>query len=215
MSQTIYKMLLEQNPLEHKQAKWELELNCQLDEWYMRSFKDNILVTNVPKYRSFQYRLLHRSIITNKHLFHWNKRTDKLCSLCGSHEESYIHLFFMCNHVNQLWEWVKEFGQQLGEEVHLEKRNIIFNRIANNPQHVINFVCLIVKQYIYKQRCLGERIRVHQIRELVHRVQNYEKFYARKNNNLRKFCSKWKVFNDPDIVISSANQLTYEYIKQL
>ena len=42
-------------------------------------------VTNVTKYRSFQYRLLQRGLVTNIQLYKWDIVEDNLCTFC--HQE--------------------------------------------------------------------------------------------------------------------------------
>ena len=56
---------------EIKLRKWEIELQMEIDtDTFLVCFKDLYKVSNVPKYRSFQYRLLQRAIVTNIHLKH-------------------------------------------------------------------------------------------------------------------------------------------------
>ena len=63
--------------------------------------------------------------------------------------------------------------------------------IENDRSHVKNFVCLLVKQYIYRQRCLGEKLTNQQFREHVLKVQNMEKYIAIKNSKSGKHQKKW------------------------
>ena len=77
-----------------KQIDYQTFTNC---------FQDIRLVTNVPKYGSFQYRLLHRAIITNVHLKHWGKVENDLCTFCEKDRETYLHLFIFCEHVEKIW----------------------------------------------------------------------------------------------------------------
>ena len=57
-----------------KCEQWAKDIGYILDEDVLTTFLDHIhAVTNVPKYRSFQYRLLYRAIITNIQLKHWGK----------------------------------------------------------------------------------------------------------------------------------------------
>ena len=90
--------------LTNKHRQWEHELGfefpyCEL----IAGIKEVYVVTNVPKYRSFQYRLLNRAIITNAHLYRWGKIVDNKCSFCGQDKETYSHIFVMCDEVKKLW----------------------------------------------------------------------------------------------------------------
>ena len=60
--------------------------------------------------------------------------------------------------------------------------NVIFNYIAKPVNHVANLIYLIVKQYIYKKRCLGQRLLDEKLIRSIHNVQNMEKYIAIKND---------------------------------
>ena len=82
--------------LHSKINKWSQVLgNITADEFYLQF---NILQksTNVPKYRSFQYRLLHRALIFNEHLYAWGYIDDDSCLLCETEKESMEHAMFSC-----------------------------------------------------------------------------------------------------------------------
>ena len=64
--------------------KWENELGMEIDkEIFLNCFQEINIVTNVSKYRSFQYRLLHRALVMNTHLFHWGLADSQNCTFCG------------------------------------------------------------------------------------------------------------------------------------
>ena len=69
--------------LHPKKEKWEEELSIQMTyESYLKEFLNIRKVTNITKYRSFQYRLLHRAIVTNETLYKWKiERKSKLREL--------------------------------------------------------------------------------------------------------------------------------------
>ena len=91
-----------------KCQKWENELAREIHvDDFRKEFININKVTNVPKLRSFQYRLLHRAIITNIHLNRWGKIESDGCSFCHKSSESYSHLFATCTSVVELWEKVQ------------------------------------------------------------------------------------------------------------
>ena len=57
--------------------------------------------------------------------------------------------------------------------------------------HVINFICLIAKQYIYRQRCLQRQIGVNSFLYEIRHIENVEKYIAIKNGHLSKHNKKW------------------------
>ena len=107
----VYEHLIEKsNALMEKCIAWEEELCTEINyETFIRCFNDIYKVTNVAKDRSFQYRLLHRAIITNVHLARWGKCPDNLCTFCNETKETYVHLFIYCKYVEQLWIRCDEF----------------------------------------------------------------------------------------------------------
>ena len=156
-------------------------------------FKDIHYVTNIPKYRSFQYRLLQRTIVTNISLYNWNMKESKICDRCEKEDETYIHLFIMCQKVKPFWLKVKEFMKEFSEEsIVFSTDTVIANKLVLNPGNIKNFICLMAKQYIYKQRCLREKISYKGFIKQVCRVKAMEKYYATKNNRLKKYQVKWK-----------------------
>ena len=132
--------------------QWERELEHKVDiQQFEQCFKDVYRVTNVPKLRSFQYRLLQRAIITNIQLVHWGVKSTNLCSFCELQRESYTHLFVKCEYVKELWLKVEPLMDCFSKDkISFDVDAIMCNRlITTNPAHVKNLICLIVKQYIY------------------------------------------------------------------
>ena len=171
LSRNAYETLIEDKSLSHKIEKWnfELDVNITTDELY-RYFKNIYITTNIPKFRSFQYRLIHRAIITNVHLYKWRKISSDLCSFCGECRETYSHLFVMCKNIREIWVKTEEFLMSYNEsEIIFNIPNVIFNQLISSPRNVKNFVCLMLKQYIYKQRCLKQVPTFYEFRSILQR----------------------------------------------
>ena len=60
--------------------------------------------TTVMKYRSFQYRLIMRAVITNVHLQRWGIIETDACTFCQAEVETYRHLFSECPAVQDIWQ---------------------------------------------------------------------------------------------------------------
>ena len=143
--------------LQEKVQKWKKELQTTIEySQFLQCIADICRVTNITKYRSFQYRLLNRGIVTNIHLKHWNILSSHHCSFCNRSRETYIHLFIECEKVQPLWikleAWLEHNFNAGSIEFGLD--TVIANKIMGNPSHLYNFVCLLMKQFIYKHRCL-------------------------------------------------------------
>ena len=157
-----------------------------------QAFKNVYTATNVPKLRSFQYRLLHRAVITNVLLQKWRIVESSNCTFCNDSIESYVHLFVNCEFVQPLWEQVKNIYQELTEEqLYLCPNDIICGTVDRNKPSLANYICLLTKQYIYKQRCLKQKLSLEELCIRIYYYKNIEKFIATKNNCLEKFRKKW------------------------
>ena len=63
----------------------------------------------------------------------------------------------MCQHVQTLWISLEEYVMTYSwEEIDFDIRNVMFNKLIPQVGHIKNFLCLVTKQYIYRQCCLQE-----------------------------------------------------------
>ena len=124
----------------------ELEIELTVDE-FNRSISRMYTITNVPKLRSFQYRVMHRALVLNTHLNRWGMREDNLCSFCQNSKETIQHIFVNCKHTKALWMSVNKTIENRGKNCNLLENasSLIFN---NFKQPLVNIVVLITKQYI-------------------------------------------------------------------
>ena len=149
-------------------------------------------VTNVGKYRSFQYRMLHNAIVTNIDLMHWKIKESDLCSFCQKERETVKHLFWECEKVRVLWNGIFKYIERNYEGPTKQNwSSILSNQLHDNPIHVNNFICLVVKQYIYQRRCLDKSLNVQECISVINSARSYEKFYAIRNGKLHKHNKKW------------------------
>ena len=193
-TKTIYTSLIkaEKVSLCEKTERWIKDLETSLVEEEFIKLCDRIHhITCVGKLRSFQYRLLHRAIVTNIHLAKWGMMESDLCSFCGLDRETYLHVFIQCPNVCKMW--------NVGRGV-LDKRGFVYDndsrsRLLRNlsQKSAVNMVYVIIKQYIYSKRCrkqtLSDRELLHTINDFI----NIEKFYAVKDIKLSKFNAKWNI----------------------
>ena len=127
-SRKVYTFLREDIMLLHnKYVKWKQEIGdfCEGILDYGKMFLDLYKITNVPKYRSFQYRLLQRSLVTNIQLKQWGITVDNSCYFCRNEKETVIHMLIECPEVKKLWEDLKAY---LVQRFRLNSQNIICNK---------------------------------------------------------------------------------------
>ena len=198
LSSKVYKLLLDDVLLIHpKYLKWRQELGEDFSEDLLSfgmKHKDIYRVTNIPKFRSFQYRLLQRGIVTNVLLYKWKIIETETCSFCKEQKETILHLMCRCSKVQELWRqvwtYIKDrFDVQI---IDTSDKAIIFNEIVKNRKdHVVNFICLITKQFIYRQKCLKKEIHFPILKAYIHQIESVEKYSAIKNQKLSIHQKKW------------------------
>ena len=79
-----------------------------------------------------------------------------------------------------------------------------------------NFTCLVVKYYIYRQRCLHQQIAFQGFKNYLRNIEAMEKFYAVKNGklhlHLKKYNPKLRCENSEN---SNINEYIAQYINAL
>ena len=85
--------------------------------------------------------------------------------------------FWECQCVQQLWKQVFESIQMRFTDIlHVNPRNIICNTIVEKKGSAVNSVCLLTKQYTYRQRCLGKEKTFSSLKVYIRHVENIEKY---------------------------------------
>ena len=186
-------ILMDDDKIVQKRIKWDRDLNTVTPaQTFFKYFQNINKITNVNKFRSFQYRMLHRSIVTNKMLYIWKVVESPKCSFCKTEIETMIHLFVNCVKVQELWNHIKTVVEhRFRMRMELNAENLIMNTVHNNPSNIANFICLVVKQYIYRQRCHKKSLNVYEIESRILQLERLEKYIAIRNNKIKKHQIKW------------------------
>ena len=183
--------------INEKMYQWQKEFD--IEGSFRDCFNDLYKVTNVCKLWSFQYKLLMRVLVTNVHLERWKVLSSNLCTFCQKDKESYIHLFIWCEHVKNLWLKVETFMNEFStDHIVFGVDMVICNRLVEDPSHVKNFLCLLTKHYIYRQRCLKSKLVFQHYKRYVYQIKSMEKYIAISNQKLDKHSRKWGVLPDHD-----------------
>ena len=182
--------------LHNKFLKWTQDLGVDIApslKHYAERLKDVFSITNIAKLRSFQYRLLQRGLVTNINLKQWNIIDSELCTFCHQAPESVMHLMIECSEVKSMWTQFYSYIQnRFGvQDICVNPRDRILNQIVKSRNSVVNFVCLLFKQFLYRQRCLKEVLDFKQFERYVKNIEHMEKFIAKKNNRLDTHQKKW------------------------
>ena len=122
---------------------------------FQKHFKVLYCITNSVKLHNFQYRLLHNKIFCRDVLFHWKKTDDNICNFCNSEKQTILHLMFYCRCVMLIWQKMQTTVCKGGIDMELCISNIIYNNYYERPEHVLNTIVLIAKQFFYRCMCMN------------------------------------------------------------
>ena len=108
----------------------------------------------VATIKNVHVRLIHSSLVTSSFLPTCKIRESDLCSFCHQDKETIEHLFWTCPVVHAFWEeLIACFWPYIDMSAVLNLRNVLLG-ITNTKQfELINLIILMVKRYIYVQRC--------------------------------------------------------------
>ena len=166
-------------------VEWDLDFYCLL-------FKQIRVLSDVTKIRNFQYRLLQRSITTNKDLCRWKIIESEMCTFCKSEIETVLHLFYYCDNAQRLWQRFAIFCKsEWNVQVKVDAAVVISNHFHKPIRHIINGVGLILKHYIYVKRCLNQQCHFDNFLIYLARIKNIEKYISVKNETIGKYVKKW------------------------
>ena len=203
------------NKLENVWKKWCSEGILDLEYTaFLKLFTKIKSFSNVPKYRSFQYRLLTRALVTNVDLYRWKIIGSPMCTFCNLCLETPIHLLFECIKVKDLWLDVSHYVlDKFKTPLRIEKESVITNKIAKKDCHYLNSIVLVVKQHIYMKRCMKQPLSRDVVIEVINRLQKTEMYIAKSCNTLKKHNSKW--YTNASNCITSFDDIIEQYIEEM
>ena len=136
-----------------------------------------------------------------------------LCTFCGEQIENLLHLFVYCEKVQIIWKQVETFVKRFTSvKLNTSPKAIICNSVHSKPTHIVNFVCLIVKQYIYRKKCQKDRLDIRELKASILQQENIEKYIAQKHGKLGKHIAKWYPCDYKER--RNNNVELYEYVDQ-
>ena len=185
----VYRHLNTNDQIVNSKIAW-LATQTGLDigrEQYIKYVQAINKITISTKLRSFQYHLLMNALITNILLKIYGIKDTNLCTFCDEEIETLQHVFYGCKIVKPIWSKIA-LDYEI-KEISYDK--IICNNCHNNPKNVINCVVLIVKQYLYRNRCLQQRISYEACKQSIKEYEMIEEEIAKSKNKLNLHRIKW------------------------
>ena len=158
---------------------------------YRKRFRELHTTVKIAKYKDFQYRLLLNKIVTGDKLFLWGIIDSDSCKLCNTGTETVLHLFFHCKYAQMIIKFISEICDNNNIEIEINPLKFILGNIHENPNHVINFICIVLKQFLYRHRCQGSTFHQNQVKTETDHLHDIEYFIHKRNNRLYQHIKKW------------------------
>ena len=143
----FYWILNEQNPTPLPTA------NTELNEW-QTFFKSGRKICKENKLREFQFKFLHRVVVTKKELFRFGIKQDNDCLFCGE-EDSIDHTFINCQFTKSFRESVfRWFNSKNNSNLLPSLKESLFGLSENLPNNSrlsakLNYTLLFMRCYTY------------------------------------------------------------------
>ena len=101
---------------------------------------------------------------------------------------------YNCNKVKVLWNEVKLICTPVSfdEDFSISLENVIYNTPRDNPKVVENVIVLITKSYIYKTKCLNEKLSINALRNCLREYKEIERNIALRKHKIDHHNAKWE-----------------------
>ena len=134
--------------------QWKVNLHGNItDEDIYEAFSHLYTITSSTKYQTFQFRLLHRILVTNEDLYQWKLKQTDICTFCEEEIETISHLLLECEVTKLFWNNIEEWLYRICDiRIHIPPKDIILGKI-NIENNLFDLVYLVGKQYLYGCRC--------------------------------------------------------------
>lgn len=177
---------------------WQHDLSCTIeDEKWNSIIVDQYLLTNFDQLRWFQYRIIHRLLVTNVKRNKYDRSVSDKCQFCQHAKETPMHLLVECRTTQKFWfawqKWIKYFFKI---QVELDPFVIIFNQYSGQFRPLINTMILIAKQHIYASKCMNVPLRFNTFAQRLAQICNIEKTVALRNGKIDKHDKKWRLYQE-------------------
>jgi hypothetical protein len=175
------------------EIKWNNEIP-NLDWRYI--YQMPFLSTIDAKLRSFQIKFTNRIIPTNKLLFKQKIVNSTLCDFCCRDTETIKHMYYDCQHVQNLWTWIHTWLNEKEVEFNLNFQTACFGvQKKSRNDSLINMIILLAKYYIFKCKMENSIPKPDFFLMYVKERKMIEECIAETKNKMNKHNQKWGALN--------------------
>ena len=179
------------------QEKWMSD--CNIDENSINWKHSYILpfhCTGETRLRTFQFKLLHRRIATNRYLNRIGISLTDTCTFCEQNSETLIHLFWDCVYTQTFWQnfqsWLIQ--HQVKSNTFVLSLPICLGLVDNIEDVLLHHALLTARFHIYSSKIKKNLPNIEIFSKIFLKCQEIERLYAFKIDTVKKFNSKWGHF---------------------
>ena len=103
-----------------------------------------------------------------------------------------LHILYFCEVSTEIHKTLYDLAMENNIVVNFEPSQFILNSVHENPNHVINFVTIFLKQYLYRNRCMNKKPTKEGFLIQLINHQNMEFSNAKRNRKTGKHKKRWK-----------------------
>ena len=176
--------------------KWCQELAISNDEdIWKKYFKVAYEACMDTKMRIFQWKILHRSIVTNSKLLLFGIYDNNLCTFCHCKEETLVHLFIECKYVQELWSKLIDWlHPNIVLQKEMEPKDLLFGVVGYGENQLMNLILILYKRYIYVSRCYKQSLSFEKLLNFIKDYYKHETWVNQQYSNTdKKVKKKWDV----------------------
>ena len=174
--------------------KWNTTFVIDENDW-ASIYRIPYLCNRDTYLQSMQFRIIHRIFPCNKWFSVLKVSDTELCEFCGL-SDTIEHYLYQCDKIGNFWSELQMWYNSISDvKVILTCKHVIFGLYYDNSAfHAINYIILLGKQYIRRQKYKDSPISI--INFLVHlRIKlDIEREICKNNNSIDIFNKKWSQF---------------------
>ena len=140
---------------------WNSKTNLNENAW-KKIFTALKSICKETKLKEFQFKLIHRIVVTKKELHRWGIKTDDECLYCGE-KDSIDHTFLNCRFVktfvNNVIDWFNAANNsQFAPTIEEKLFGVISGPYEKGLLRKFNYTILFMKYYIYTSKMHNQAI---------------------------------------------------------
>ena len=151
--------------------RWSEILSLNDEKW-AKIFKSIRKLCKETKLKEFQFKFIHRIVVTKRELFKYGIKTDEECCFCGekdSIDHTFIHCPFTKSFIHKVIRWFNTtYNSQFSPTTEELLFGITSNLNENSTTKKFDYVTLFMRYYIYSCKLNNKPIVLHDFVNAVH-----------------------------------------------